>query len=115
MARDFADVDLDGRRTRVTGNEPGPLFTSFDPARKGNGRLTGDAVARIVAKAGQAVGVPGVRPHSPRNSALTGILDRSGGDVHRARVWSRHAMLQTVALYGRFGSERGAGRVAGVL
>lgn len=126
VALDLADVDLGGRRVRVTGKgklearwltipvasrnaiadwighrgeEPGPLFTSLDPARKGDGRLTGDAVARIVAKTGQAVGVRGVRPHGLRHSGLTDILDRSGGDVRRARAWSRHALIETVMVY----------------
>lgn len=126
VALDLGDVDLDGRRVRVMGkgkreprwltvptgtrdaladwithrgDQPGPLFVSLDPARKGDGRLTGDAVARIVAKVGMAVGVRGITPHQLRHSGLTDILDRSGGDVRRARAWSRHSQVQTVMVY----------------
>ena len=30
---------------------------------------------------------------------VTDVLDRSGGDVRRARAWSRHWQVQTVMLY----------------
>lgn len=84
----------------VRGDEPGPLFVNLDRARKGaDRRLTGRSVARIVAQAGEAVGVEGVRPHGLRHTAVTAVLDMSGGDVRRARAFSRHADLRTLTVY----------------
>jgi len=82
----------------VRGGEPGPLFVNFDRAGKG-GRLTGRSVARIVAQAGEQAGVEGVRPHGLRHTAVTAVLDMSGGDVRRARAFSRHADLRTLTVY----------------
>jgi len=84
----------------VRGDEPGPLFVNLDRAQKGGDRrLTGRSVARIVAAAGEAVGVEGVRPHGLRHTAVTAVLDATGGDVRRARAFSRHADLRTLTIY----------------
>ncbi len=126
VSLDVDDVDLDGRRVRVLGkgdrerrwltiplptrnaiawwldrrgDRPGPLFVRLDRARDGLGRLTGDSVARMVCELGKAVGVPGCRPHGLRHAAVTDALDRTGGDVRRARVFSRHRTLETLLTY----------------
>lgn len=82
----------------VRGGEAGPLFTNLDRAGKGD-RLTGRSVARIVAAAGEAVGVQGVRPHGLRHSAITAVLDATNGDVRRARDFSRHSDVRTLTIY----------------
>lgn len=81
------------------GTRPGSLFKSWDRAHKRN-RLTGRSVARIVKMdAGESVGVENVWPHGLRNAAITHMLDRTNGNVRVARKLSRHAKLDTLALY----------------
>ena len=80
------------------GDDQTPLFVSLN--RTGTrGRLTGRDVHRIVGKLGEAAGAPGVRPHGLRHSAVTAVLDATNGNVREARAFSRHAKLETVALY----------------
>jgi integrase/recombinase XerC len=81
----------------VRGSSTGPLFTSLDRARKGDGRLTGGAVYAIVRHLGEAEGVR-VRPHGLRHSAVTAALD-AGLDVRQVRRFSRHARLDTLLVY----------------
>jgi integrase/recombinase XerC len=76
---------------------PGPLFTSLDRARKGDGRLTGGAVYALVRRLGAAAGVR-ARPHGLRHSAITAALD-AGLDVRQVRRFSRHAKLDTLLIY----------------
>lgn len=82
----------------VRGEEAGPLFTNLDRAGKGS-RLTGRSVARIVAALGEEAGLGHVRPHGLRHTAITAVLDLSGGDVRRARDFSRHADVRTLVRY----------------
>lgn len=51
----------------VRGAAPGPLFGSFDRAGKGDGRLKGDGIFRIVRALGRRAGVV-ARPHGLRLS-----------------------------------------------
>ncbi len=79
------------------GREPGPLFTNFDRAGKGDGRLTGRSVHRMVRKAGRAVGVE-VWPHAFRHGAVTAALD-SGHTLREVQRFSRHKDIRTVQIY----------------
>jgi integrase/recombinase XerC len=81
----------------VRGTTPGQLFTSLDPARKGDGRLTGGAVYALVRRLGESEGVR-VRPHGLRHSAVKVALD-AGLDVRQVRRFSRHARLDTLLVY----------------
>lgn len=90
-------LDLCGRFYALKPDQP--LLLSFDKARKGSGRLTGRSVGRIVSAVAEAAGVGPVRPHGLRHSAITEVLNLSGGDVRSARQFSRHADLRTLALY----------------
>jgi integrase/recombinase XerC len=74
------------------------LFVSLHRAGT-RGRLTGRDVHRVVDRLGKAAGVAGVRPHGLRHSAVTAVLDATNGNVREARAFSRHAKLETVALY----------------
>jgi hypothetical protein len=56
----------------------------------------GRDVHRVVEQLGRNAGVENVRPHGLRHSA---VLDATNGDVREARAFSRHAKLETVALY----------------
>jgi integrase/recombinase XerC len=79
------------------GPAPGPLFTSLDRARKGDGRLTGGGVYAIVRRLGEGAGLR-ARPHGLRHSAITAALD-AGLDVRQVRRFSRHAKLDTLLIY----------------
>jgi integrase/recombinase XerC len=75
----------------------GPLFRSLDPARKGDGRLTGAAVYGIVRRLGEAVGLR-CRPHGLRHRGITAALD-AGLDLRAVQRYSRHRDLRTLQLY----------------
>lgn len=125
---DLADVDLDGRRLAVIGkgkqerawltiNAPtrnaiadwikargtarGPLMIRTDPGAAGRlERLTHASVWRAVRRLGKAAGLTmPARPHGLRHAATTRLLDLTGGDVRRVRRFTRHAKLDTVAIY----------------
>lgn len=83
------------------GPKNGPLFTSFDPARKGTGRLTGRSIHRIVKKLGQRAGVDErqARPHGLRHAAITRALELLGGDIRKASKFSRHKKIETLLIY----------------
>jgi integrase/recombinase XerC len=79
----------------VRGTDPGPLFTNFDRAGKGE-RLTGTAVYQIVRKLGQELGIK-TRPHGIRHSSISACVAQFPlTDVQR---FSRHKKLETVAIY----------------
>lgn len=80
------------------GDWAGPLFSSLDPAAKGDGRLTGAAVYQIVRAAGADVGVQ-TRPHGLRHTAITEVLERSGGNVRAAQRFARHADVRVTQRY----------------
>jgi integrase/recombinase XerC len=125
---DLVDVDLDGRRLAVIGkgkqerawltiNAPtavaiagwirargmtrGPLMTRTDRAAVSQlERLTHAAVWRAVRRLGRLAGLAmPARPHGLRHAATTRLLDLTGGDVRRVRRFTRHAKLDTVAIY----------------
>lgn len=80
------------------GAAAGPLFRSLDPAGKGDGRLTGAAVYQIVRGLGAKIGVK-ARPHGFRHTAITEVLDRSGGDIRKAQKFSRHRDVRVLERY----------------
>ena len=80
------------------GHEAGPLFTSFDRAGKGSGRLTGTAVYQIIRGLGLKTGQK-VRPHGLRHASITLALDLLQGDVRSVQRFSRHADLRTLNRY----------------
>jgi integrase/recombinase XerC len=82
----------------IRGEEPGPLFTNVDRARKGDGRLTGAGIWAIVTALGEATGQT-VRPHGLRHAAITKALDATSGDVRAVQRFSRHAKVDTVLVY----------------
>ncbi|RME25143.1 MAG: integrase [Deltaproteobacteria bacterium] len=81
----------------VRGREPGPLFTNFDRARKGQ-RLTGRSVHRMVSRLGREAGIT-ARPHGLRHASITAGLDLTNGDVRAVQRFSRHRNLNTVMVY----------------
>jgi integrase/recombinase XerC len=84
----------------VRGGEPGPVFVRLDRAAKGPGRLTANAVYKIVDKLGQRAGITRrMSPHRLRHHAITSVCKRNNGNVVEAQAFSGHADLRTLAHY----------------
>lgn len=81
----------------IRGDEPGPVFTSFDRSAKGSGRLTGNAVWRIVGTLGRVDGNK-VRPHGLRHLAITAALD-ARVDIRKVQRFSRHKDVRVLTVY----------------
>lgn len=75
-----------------------PLFVSDDNRTRG-GRLSDRSVARILESACADAGAARATPHALRHAAITHALDATGGDVRKVRAFSRHAKLETLAIY----------------
>lgn len=84
---------------QVRENEPGPLFLTLDPAKKGDGRLTGNGLYRVIKSLGKKSGLKSVRPHGLRHSAITEALNVTNGNYRAVVKFSRHANIQTITLY----------------
>jgi integrase/recombinase XerC len=82
----------------LRGQQPGALFTNLDRAKKGSGRITGEAVRALLARLGDKTGQR-VRPHGLRHASITRALDISGGNIARVQKFSRHASPATVMVY----------------
>jgi len=85
----------------VRGTAEGPLFTNFDRAGQGNGRLTGTAVYKLIRNIGQAVGAT-TRPHGLRHLAVTEAVraaQKAGYGIEEVLDFSRHADLKTLMVY----------------
>jgi integrase/recombinase XerC len=95
------------------GSDPGPLFVRLDRAKKGQGRLDGSSVYRILRALGERAGIR-ARPHGLRHTAITELLELTGGNVRQVREFSRHASVQTVLKYDDNRQDR-AGQLAGRL
>lgn len=79
------------------GGEPGPLFLNVDRARKGSG-LTSGGLYRVVRWLGQK-SLMIARPHGVRHTAITGVLDLTGGNLRVAQRFARHASADTTIRY----------------
>ena len=78
------------------GYEVGPLFTSFDRAGKGDGRLTTRSIGRITqAKVG-------CNPHGLRHTAITTAIELAndnGVEFTECRQFSGHSQIDTLLVY----------------
>jgi len=85
----------------VRGCEPGPVFINLDRAGKGDGRLTGRSVHRIIQSLGKKIGYDDLHPHALRRGAITSLLKKAKGiyDVEECLDFSRHADVSTMMLY----------------
>lgn len=80
----------------------GPLFTSFDRANKGQGRLTGAAVYYLVRRCGERAGLGNVRPHGLRHAGITEavrLAQAHGFGLEEVLDFSRHADVKTLMIY----------------
>lgn len=78
------------------GHNNGPLFTSFDRAGKGDGRLTGRSIARITEAS------CGCSPHGLRHTAVTTAIEvasENGVEFTECRQFSGHAKVDTLLVY----------------
>jgi integrase/recombinase XerC len=82
----------------LRGTKPGPLFGSLDPAGKGDGRLDGGSLRRIVRKLGKQIGID-AWPHGLRHAGVTAVLDATDGDVRAAQRFARHVNVNTTMIY----------------
>lgn len=85
----------------MRGFEPGPFFINLDRAGKGDGRLTGRSVHRIIQSLGKKIGYDDLHPHALRRGAITSLLKKAKGiyDVEECLDFSRHADVSTMMLY----------------
>jgi integrase/recombinase XerC len=95
---------------RVRGSESGPLFRSFNRARKGAGRLSGTGLYLVVRDLGRRTGLR-VWPHALRHASITEALDLTGGDVRAVQKFSRHRDVRVLQRYDDCGRDL-AGEVA---
>jgi integrase/recombinase XerC len=79
------------------GNEPGPLFVTFDRGDRGK-RLTPTGLYLVVRELGLKTGQK-VRPHGLRHAAITAALDATGGNVRAVQRFSRHRDLRVLNTY----------------
>ena len=79
-------------------DDAAPVFVSMHHNGR-RARLDGRSVHRIIGEIGVRAGAGRVRPHGLRHSAVTAVLDATNGNVREARAFSRHAKLETVAIY----------------
>ncbi|MGO9122868.1 MAG: tyrosine-type recombinase/integrase [Desulfomonilaceae bacterium] len=86
---------------KVRGDGHGPLFKNLDRAGKGDGRLTGRSVHRIIRCLGRRIGLEDLHPHALRRGAITSLLNKAKGiyDVEECLDFSRHADVSTMMLY----------------
>ena len=95
----------------VRGSGPGPLFHGFT-------RHGAPVAGRLAVRSVQRMLEPhGIRPHGLRHTAITAVLEVSGGDVRAAAQYSRHADLRTLTVYDdnrRGHAARLAAHVAGL-
>lgn len=128
-AIDRADLDLAGRRAKVRGKgrfeaewlpfgaaasealaswldvhpdprSEAPLFVRLDTAAGEPARLTADGIHHVLSTLGRRAGLSKpLAPHQLRHAAITRLAERTGGDMPRIQKFSRHARLETVAVY----------------
>lgn len=94
-------LDALARWLLLRGQDPGPLFLSFDHAHKGDGRLTAGHVYKIVRARGETVGIR-ARPHGLRHTAITEACkaaQASGIGLEEVLDFSRHKSVQVLLRY----------------
>jgi len=86
---------------KTRGDFSGPLFLNLDRAKKGDGRMTGKSIYRLVRGLGEKVGIK-TRPHGIRHSAVTEAVkkaQKNGIDLEEVLDFSRHRDVRTLLIY----------------
>lgn len=95
------------RWIKTRGTDPGALFSNYDHAGKGTGRLTGSGLYKMVKERAKAAGI-NTRPHGLRHAAITEALELTGGNLAAVRDFSRHKSYEVLRFYDDNRNSRGA-------
>ncbi len=85
----------------VRGTRPGPLFTNFDRAKKGDGRIHRSNLFRMVQGLGEQVGIK-TRTHALRHLSITEACKAAnvnGFALEEVMDFSRHKNIKTLMVY----------------
>jgi integrase/recombinase XerC len=86
---------------KLRGDFSGPLFLNLDRAHKGNGRISGKSIYRLVRGLGEKIGIK-TRPHGIRHTAVTEAVkkaQRNNMDIEEVLDFSRHRDVRTLMIY----------------
>lgn len=82
------------------GRHEGAIFTSFDPGKKGTGRLTRRSAERIVAEIGIEAGTEKrLHPHGFRHFHATDNLEATNGNTRKVMKSTGHTNIKTIEHY----------------
>lgn len=90
-----------GAWIKARGTEPGSLLLNLDHAKKGDRRLTGTSIYRIIRDLGASVGIK-TRPHGLRHTAITEavkLAQSNGIGLDEVRDFSRHSDVKVLMIY----------------
>lgn len=87
----------------IRGDGAGPLFTGSGNRNSG-GRLTSQAVYKMLKERAAAAGIDELSPHDLRRSFVGELLDR-GADIVTVQKLAGHANVTTTARYDRRGEQ----------
>lgn len=87
----------------IRGHEPGPLFYGLGNRNRG-GRLTTQAVYKMLQTKADEAGVPKLSPHDFRRTFVSDLLD-AGNDIVTVQKMAGHADPSTTSRYDRRGYE----------
>lgn len=100
MSRAAAEAIAGWLATRGPVTPDAPLFVRLDRAGTGTERLTHDGLYLIVRTLGRRAGLSrSLAPHGLRHASITRLAERTGGDLPKIQRFSRHAKVETVAVY----------------
>ena len=75
-------------------------FRNLDPRPEMRGaRVTADGLCSLVGDYGRSVGLKRLAPHQLRHSAISALVEATGGDVMKMKKFSRHAKTDTLLIY----------------
>jgi site-specific recombinase XerD len=85
----------------VRGDGPGPLFIGLGNRQRG-GKLTTQAIYKMLKERAAAAGIPELSPHDFRRTFVGDLLD-AGADIVTVQKMAGHASVETTARYDRRG------------
>lgn len=96
----------------VRGQQPGALLWGTGNRNSG-GRLTGQAIYKMLATRAEDAGIADLSPHDFRRTFVSDLLD-AGADISAVQQLAGHANVQTTIRYDRRG-EKAKRKAAGML